>query len=215
MHLRSKELVDCGAVGDVQAIRSTLVTPPGVLRLAGGESAHSGDLVPEKNWRWSKAKGGGSIYDTGCYCIHHARFILEAEPVRVFAASERGIEVDDAAYIILEFPGGRTAQISVGYTSWGSQYIEICGTGGMIRMDSAWSNEDKAVTLQLQTDKGIEHIEFEPTFQFAHQLQHLCDCLTTGLPHRISLENSIRQMRVIDAAFESIKTGQAIELPPA
>ena len=211
MHLRAKELVDSGAIGDVRSIRSTLVTPPRVLRL----KVNDGELLPDRNWRWNRKKGGGSIYDVGCYCIHHARFVLEAEPVRVFAVAELGVEVDDATYIILEFPGDHAAQISVGYTSWDSQYTEICGTSGMIRMDRAWSNEDKPVTLQLQTSQGVENIEFEPTFQFADQLQHLCDCLSSGIPHRISLDNSICQARAIDAIFLSLETGRAIEMQPA
>ena len=211
MHLHAKELVDSGAIGDVRSIRSTLVTPPRVLRL----KVNDGALLPDRNWRWNRQKGGGSIYDVGCYCIHHARFILDAEPVRVFAVAERGVEVDDATYIVLEFAGDHAAQISVGYTSWDSQYTEICGTGGMIRMDKAWSNEDKPVTLELRTSRGTENIDFEPTFQFADQLRHLCDCLRLGVPHRISLDNSIRQAKVIDAVFESLNTGRAIELPPA
>lgn len=211
MHIRAKELVDNGAIGDVRSIRSTLVTPPRVLRLMNND----GQLLPDRNWRWNRQKGGGSIYDVGCYCIHHARFILDAEPERVFAVAERGLEVDDATYIMLEFAGDHAAQISVGYTSWDSQYTEICGTGGMIRMDRAWSNEDKPVVLQLQTKEGTENINFEPTFQFANQLQHLCDCLSTGVPQRISLDNSIRQAKVIDAAFESLETGRAVPLQPA
>ena len=208
MHLHAKELVDSGAVGDVRSIRSTLVTPPRVLRLKGNDGA----LLPDRNWRWNRQKGGGSVYDVGCYCIHHARFILDAEPVRVFAVAERGVEVDDATYIVLDFADDHAAQISVGYTSWDSQYTEICGTSGMIRMDRAWSNEDKPVTLQLRTSQGTENIDFDPSFQFGDQLQHLCDCLSLGTPHRISLENSIRQARVIDAVFESLKTGRAVEM---
>ena len=99
MHLRAKELVDSGAIGEVRSIRSTLVTPPRVLRLKNNDS----QLLPDRNWRWNRQKGGGSIYDVGCYCIHHARFILDAEPVRVFAVAERGVEVDDATYIVLDF----------------------------------------------------------------------------------------------------------------
>ncbi|MDE0299899.1 MAG: Gfo/Idh/MocA family oxidoreductase [Candidatus Poribacteria bacterium] len=211
MHLRAKELVDSGAIGDIRSIRSTLVTPPRVLRMKNSD----GQLLPDRNWRWNRQKGGGSIYDVGCYCIHHARFILDAEPVRVFAVAEFGLEVDDATYIILEFANDRAAQISVGYTSWDSQYTEICGTAGMIRMDRAWSNEDKSVILQLQTKDESDNIDFEPTFQFANQLQHLCDCLSTGAPHRISLDNSVRQARVIDATFESLETGTAVEIQPA
>jgi len=204
MHLKAKELVDAGVIGDVTTIRSTFT--------AGGGGGGPETRRPESNWRFNKAKGGGSIYDLGCYCIHHARFIFDAEPVRVFASSQPGIEVDDAAFLLLVFPDGQTAQISLGWSSWGSQYAEICGTKGMLRMDKVWNNGGQPVTLEQRTQRGTEFIEFEPTFQFTHQLRHLYDCLRTGQPHRISPESCINQMRVIDAVFESMATGKAVEL---
>jgi predicted dehydrogenase len=204
MHLLAKELVDAGAIGDVMTIRSTFT--------AGGGGGGPDTRRPERGWSFNKAKGGGSVYDLACYCIHHARFIFDAEPVRVFASSQPGIEVDDAAYLLLVFPDDRTAQISVGYNSWHSQYAEICGTLGMLRMDKVWNNENQPVALEQLTQHGTERIEFEPTFQFTHQLRHMCDCLRTGQPHRISPENCINQMRVIDAVFESTTTGKAVDL---
>ena len=59
---------------------------------------------------------------------------------------------------------------------------------------------------------GTELINFEPIHQFTNQLAHLCDCLETGQPHRIPPENSINQMRTIDAIFESAATGKAVEM---
>jgi predicted dehydrogenase len=204
MHIKAKELVDSGAIGLVQTIRSTFCTGGG-----GGPETRR----PEQNWRFNKAKGGGSIYDLGCYCIHHARFIFDAEPVRLFAANQPGIEVDDAAYLLLVFPGGRTAQISVGFNCASAQYAEICGTAGMFRMDKVWNNENQPVAIEHRTPTETQTLEFEPTFQFEHQLQHLCDCLATRQQHRISPENCVNQMKVIDAVFESIATGRVVELP--
>jgi predicted dehydrogenase len=182
MHLKAKELVESGAIGDVMTIRSTFT--------AGGGGGGSETRRPESNWRFNKAKGGGSIYDLGCYCIHHARFIFDAEPIRVFASSQPGLEVDDAAFLLLVFPDGKTAQISLGWSSWGSQYAEICGNSGMLRLDKVWNNENQPVTIEHWTQQGKDVIEFEPTFQFTHQLRHLCDCLRTGQPHRISPETA-------------------------
>ena len=204
MHLKAKALIESGVIGEVMTVRSTFCT--------GGGGGGPENRKPENNWRFNKAKGGGSIYDLGCYCLHHARFIFGAEPIRVFAARQPGIEVDDAAYLLLVFPDDRTAQISVGFNAAGGQYAEICGTAGMLRLDRAWNNEDQPVTIECRAKDRNEDISFAPTFQFALQLQHLCDCLTTGRPHRISPENSVNQMRVIDAVFESMATGRAVDL---
>ena len=204
MHLKAKELADSGAIGDVLTIRSTFCS--------GGRGAGPEARKPEDNWRFNKAKGGGSVYDLACYCIHHARFIFGADPVRVFASSQPGLEVDDAMYILLVFPDDRTAQISVGFNSETAQYVEICGSGGMLRIEIAWNNENRSVDLEHRTPDGTELINFEPIHQFTNQLAHLCDCLETGQPHRIPPENSINQMRTIDAVFESAATGKAVEM---
>ncbi len=208
LHLKAKELVDTGAIGEVLTIRSTFCT--------GGNGAGPETRRPEQNWRFNKAQGGGSIYDLACYAIHHARFIFGAEPVRLFAAKQPGLEVDDAAYLLLVFPGDKTAQISVGFNSWDSQYAEISGSQGLLRIDKAWNNENQPTTLELwrhpEQRRQPQLFEFPPINQFALQLQHLCDCLSTGAPHRIPPANSIAQMRVIDAAFASMATGQVVEL---
>ena len=204
MHLKAKELVERGAVGDVMSIRSTLL-----VSIGGGLSART----PESNWRYNKAKGGGSVNDLGCYPIHHARWILGAEPIQVHAHAQPGIEVDDGAYLLLVFPGDRVAQISVGFNTWPLEYIEISGSEGMLRIDKPWNNNDLPTTIEVQSQRGTEWIEFEPTFQYTHQLRHLYHCLATGRPHRISPEDSIRQMWVLDAVQEAMMSRTASPPP--
>ena len=143
---RRRELADSGAIGDVLTLRSTFCS--------GGSGAGPEARKPEANWRFNKAKGGGSVYDLACYCIHHARFIFGADPVRVFASSQPGLEVDDAMYILLVFPDDRTAQISVGFNTASAQYVEICGSGGMLRIEIAWNNENRSVDLEHRTSDG-------------------------------------------------------------
>ena len=203
MHLRAKALIDAGAIGDVVGVRSTFCTS------SGGTLS---ERTPESNWRCNKAKGGGSIYDLACYNIHHARFAFGEEPERVFAAQQRGLETDDAASIVLVFSRGRTAQIAVGFNAFSSQYAEISGHRGMLRLDQAWNNENRAVAIEHHTPTGVEVVKFPPCFQFALQLQHLCECLAEGRPHRIAPEHSVAQMRVLDAVKESMETGRAVAL---
>ena len=204
MHIKAKELIDSGAIGELKTIRSTFCTGGG----GGGPETRR----PEANWRFNKAKGGGSIYDLACYNIHHCRFMFDAEPIRVSGASQAGLEVDDGSYLLLVFPDERTAQISTGFNCAGGQYAEMAGLGGMLRIDRAWNNENSAVNIVLQNRDGHQVIDFEPCFQFALQLEHMCECLATGEPHRISPESCVNQMRVIDAAFEAMATGTTVEL---
>ncbi|HIL09144.1 MAG TPA: Gfo/Idh/MocA family oxidoreductase [Candidatus Latescibacteria bacterium] len=203
MHLKAQEMIEAGAIGDLLNVRSTFCTNSG---------RPVSDRTPESNWRFNKAKGGGSIYDLACYNIHHARAVFGEDPVRVFASQELGIEADDAASIMLAFSSGRTAQISVGFNSFNSQYAEISGHEGLLRLDSVWNNENRAVNIEHKTQDGVQVIEFDACFQFAEQLRHMCECLETGRVHRISGAHSIAQMRVLDAVKLSMESGVAVEL---
>ena len=204
MHLKAKSLVDAGTIGDVLSIQSTLISSRG----KGGAAMRT----PDSNWRFSKAKGGGSINDVGCYCLAQARFIYGTEPVRLFAQAQMGVEVDEGAAVLLVFPENRFAHFSVGFSDWVSQGIEIFGSMGNLRMDKPWNNSDEATVLEWRTGDAMTRMDFEPRLQYTDQLQHLCDCLATGNPHRIAAQESISQMKVLDAILESMATGRVMEL---
>ena len=203
MHLKMKELVDTDSIGEVRTVRSTFITN------TPGEKIHK-----EHNWRWDPARGGGAIYDLACYCIHHARFIYGCEPEMVFAVGQRNATgIDERDTILLKFPGGNMAEIAVSFRNHGSEYVEVHGTKGVLRADKAWNNENSPTAIEADfAESGSTRFDFEPVFQFGLQLQHMCDCLIHGGTHRISPMNSLGQMKVIDAVFASMASGEKVKL---
>ena len=203
MHLKAKDILESGHIGQAMTVRSTFCTSSG---------ASVADRKPELNWRWNKARGGGSIYDLACYNIHHARWIFGEDPIEVFATQRPGIEVDDGANIQFVFPNGGIAQITVGFGTYQSQEFEILGTTGSLRTDRAWNNENRPIWLD-RISKGLqERHHFDPVHQFTLQLEHMCDVLDGKTSHRIPPENSIGQMRTIDAIYKSFETRKAVKL---
>ena len=195
-HLKTKTLLDAGEIGKVCLIRSTFTTAvdPSFLR-------------PENNWRFNQEKGGGAVYDLGCYCIHHSRFITGSEPKQINAQGHYGFNslVPESVAMQLEFPGEINAQCIFSFRCFGSEEFEVYGTDGYIRMEKAWNNEDQPVNLEIKKKYGEDRtIKFAPRYQFTEQLQHLCECLNTGQAHRISYEDSLNNMKVIDAVHASI-----------
>jgi predicted dehydrogenase len=195
-HLALKARVAAGVVGDIRMIRSTF-----------WQSIVPAQRQPEANWRWNRARGGGSIYDLACYGIHHARFVAATDPFRVHAAARHAGEVDAAASITFEFADDVLATISVAHDAWHVHDLKVAGTAGSLRRENAWNSEDQGVTVVKRVRGAESRSTFAPTFQFSGQLRHLASCLQEGISHRIPPEDSIAQMRVIDAIFASMASG--------
>jgi xylose dehydrogenase (NAD/NADP) len=208
-HLAMRARIDAGAIGEVRMIRNAFC-----------QSIDAAQRHPDANWRWDRARGGGSIYDLACYGIHHARYVARAEPFRVYssarlARADSGVDdrgVDFGATISLTFPGDVLATIVVAHDSWHAHDAEVAGTRGILRLENPWNNEDREVVLVEKTRDAETRTTFAPTFQFADQLRHLASCVREGTPHRIPPEDSIAQMRVIDATFASIASGVPVDI---
>ena len=139
LHLKAKEILDSGKIGTLGNISQHLLhgrfRRPPKTRTQTGVS--------------TKKKGGGAVYDLGCYNTHHARFIANADPIRVYATGEFGREVDETIIAIYEFPNHVTAQLTFSFKMASSQYFEISGTEGMLRTERAWNNENQPTTLEV------------------------------------------------------------------
>jgi D-xylose 1-dehydrogenase (NADP+, D-xylono-1,5-lactone-forming) len=200
IHHRAIELIRSGRIGEVVHVRNAMMS-----RTADP------DRDPARNWRFNQAVGGGVTFDIGCYCINQLRWALDVEPVTVHAFGRWGpTGVDEHVTAIATFPDGRTAEWCVSWQAGPRHVAEVLGSAGLIRIENAWGdNRGTATTLEIvdrERNRTVE--EFAPTDQFWLQLRHMQDCLDNGTPHRISPENSIAQMRVIDAVYASLKSGQ-------
>src|SRR5580698_6490507 len=90
-----------------------------------GGSGHPGRWI-----RGLAVAGGGPIADVGVHCVDTLRFVLQDEVVRVSArgfADAKSGEVEAAAAIILEFPRGTLATVSVSFRTEYRTPFELVG----------------------------------------------------------------------------------------
>ena len=116
---RVRELVREGRIGRLRAIQGWF----------------SYWLDDAGNIRNKREMGGGGLLDIGVYPLVTARFVFEAEPVRVFAAIERHPEwdVDVLASATLQFPAG-ILSFTCGTLLAGYQHMAIHGEEGRIEL---------------------------------------------------------------------------------
>lgn len=88
--------------------------PYGSIRSIVAKAGYAGGAPTPDDWRLKRQMGGGALYDMGVYPINAARFTSGEEPIAVTARldvtrKEVFREVDESAYLTLEFSSGLSA----------------------------------------------------------------------------------------------------------
>ncbi|NEU31851.1 Gfo/Idh/MocA family oxidoreductase [bacterium LRH843] len=200
-HERVKEIISSGEVGDIRLIRSS----------------HSFFLEDrETNIRMNNTMGGGSLYDVGCYSVHSIRHILQSEPVEVFVQAEidptSGVDV--SAYGLLSLENGVKAMFDCSFDMVGRNEYEIVGTRGTIHVPYAYrpdliNGNVGIVSITIGNKTREEKIQGDA---YALQVEHFSKAILNDEQPSQTGANTIQNMRVIDACYESINTGKTISI---
>ena len=196
---RLKEIIAAGEIGTLRHINAGMtyfIDDPSNIRLI-------------------KALGGGSIYDGGVYPITFSRFIAGTDPVSVQAHMRFDVQagVDVATSLILEYPDGLTATLYCGFDGRGGPHALITGDHGRLVVPSPYhpgaessfdvvsgSNESRSETFQTGTPP------FQPAIDFFQQ------CMRGEETPAYMADHADGTLRVVEAAFESARSGRRVEL---
>lgn len=154
--------------------------------------------------------GGGALMDIGCYLIHTSRMLFEAEPRRVLGLIDRDPEmrVDRLTSIMMDFEHGQ----SVGTCSTqvvAYQRMHLVGTTGRIEIEipfNAPADRPCRIFVDDGSDlsgRGIETIEIPVCDQYTIQADLFSRAIREGGPAPYPLEDTIANMKVIQAVVES------------
>ncbi|HJX53418.1 MAG TPA: Gfo/Idh/MocA family oxidoreductase, partial [Polyangia bacterium] len=163
-------------------------------------------LGSRDNVRYDPAMGGGVLLDTGFYPVTMSRFCFDDEPVAVMARAERDPErgVDRLTSAILEFPQGH-AIFTTGMETFPAQRAQLIGTGGHIEMIDPWNPPGNSPSeIVVNTTPSLEqpkpqHLAFDPVDQYTLLAEQFACAAETGGPGPVPLEDSIKNMAVLDA----------------
>jgi myo-inositol 2-dehydrogenase / D-chiro-inositol 1-dehydrogenase len=168
------------------------------------------------------ARSGGLFRDMMIHDFDMARWLLGAEPVRLYARGSVLVEPAigragdvDSAVVVLETKAGVQCQIinsrraAYGY----DQRIEAFGEKGLLLA----GNRD-ARALQAWTGDGIAGEK--PLYFFLEryaeaykaEMAHFLACLAGKEQPRVAAADGLRALELAEAANASLKSGQAVEL---
>ena len=167
--------------------------------------------------RTRRSTGGGTLYDIGIYCINAARVLFGEEPTRVFAYSISGersnMEVDDVTACVLQFSGDKLATFTASFAAADVSSYLIVGTKGSIEAKPAYAySEPLAYTITIgERDQRKQGLKVD---QFAAELNYFSECVLRKKDPEPSGEEGAWDVRIIDALYESARTGESIALRP-
>lgn len=199
---KTLELLRSGMVGEVRSVKSSFT-----FRFERG-----GD-----NYRWSPEMGGGALYDVGCYTISAARLVFGEEPLSAFARArvDPATGIDMTTAVLLEFPGGRFAMCDCSFESQFQSRLLAVGTKGAARLDRAFSAKDSAARVEVVRGEESETLTVPRADMFVLMVEHFGRGVLERAPLRYPAADAERNMRAIDAAFESIRTGHPAKVAAA
>jgi len=132
-------------------------------------------------------------------------------PDREVAGRTISVLAEDNAHILLDFGGGSLAVVTSSFTiqSYREATLELYGTQGTIRMHGddwapngyeIWTNSTRAWETVPEPD---------PAWNYLSGLRHIVECIQTGQPLNVSIEQAYHTLEVLLKAQEAGKTGLA------
>ena len=203
-NLEAMRLAKSGAAGKIRYVRSE----------------HGFVQGDPTNWRLKRAlSGGGSLMDMGIYSLQAARYMTGEEPIAVTAREStdrrdpRFREVEDMIEWTLEFPSGAIAGCQSMYSA-NQNHVLLMGDKGRIELEPAtrydgnkmWTGRDGRETAITSPPPGPGKT------QFAGQLDHLAECILDGRDPIVSGEEGLRDMRIVEAIYRSVREGRTVKL---
>jgi predicted dehydrogenase len=196
--LRTREIVHSGRIGKLRSV-------------AGFFSYFNDDPANVRN---VEDYAGGALMDIGCYPVRTSRFIFGEEPLRVAGCVERDptFKTDRLTSAILEFPQGQSIfSCSTQLTPF--QKMQFFGTEGRVDIEIPFNAPPDKPT-RIFIDSGMDLYagasQVMESFPICNQYTIQGDLFSKAILENSevpnSLEDSLRNMAVIDAIFRSAKS---------
>lgn len=184
----------------------------------------------------SKLSGGGPVIDLGVHVIDHTRYLMgNPKPVSVFAATFDKLknrpdlktdvdwkpldakpddiyDVEDLATALIRYDNGAVTHLETSYSLNGDPtgYKQFFGDKGGLLLDAG--------NMKIFTEMNGFMVDVIPHTacykqgnpQYLAEMSHFVDCVKNGTPCIASAEDGIIVMKILDAIYESAKTGHEV-----
>lgn len=185
--------------------------PFGKFSELSADAGYAGNGLPASNWRMQKAMGGGAMYDMGVYPLNGCRFMTGQEPLAITARHDKSHphifkEVDETTYFTLEFADGLMAECATSFVISFNQIKMNCENGWYQLNPMSQYTGVTGYTSDKQIYPAIKGIQ--QAIQMDDDALAIMDKGELLVPG----EEGLKDIHVVQAAFESAAKGQRILL---
>lgn len=187
--VKLKEILHSGIIGEVKHIISYF----------------GFNQSKEDDYRLCPELGGGSLYDTGFYTVDFISMITQDYPISITSDAIRQNGIDIAASAILKYRSGIICTINSWFNAYLRRYSEIIGTKGYIEIPNPFYGE--TFPIKVTTEDGIKEIIPEDKNRYVLEIEDFADAVILDKQPLIGLEETLRNIKIIEGILEAIKTG--------
>lgn len=217
----TKDFIDGGYMGDIYYSKATYLRRHGA---PGG-------------WFCDKSRsGGGPVIDLGVHVIDHTRYLMGSpKPVSVYGATFKKLgnrpnlktdvawkpedakdndpcDVEDLATALIRYDNGAVTLLETSYSLNGEEKTtkELFGTKGGVKLG------DGDAKYYLEMNDYMVDVEPKLAFlkkgapMFDSEINHFVDCCLNGTKCIATAEDGVIIMKILDAIYESARTGHEI-----
>ena len=181
----------------------------GAVRHVAAGFTFGGEL--EGNYRLELGRGGGALYDVGCYAVSACLWSVgRGLPEDVVARSQlgpTGVDLDTRA--VLRWADGAEAEVHVGIDAGEGQWLVVTGEQGELELRDApyTSWKDDATELLVSDGVGTERVAVAAADPYRLMVEEVSSVLRGGPGWVLPLPDSRETAAVLDAAFASAAAG--------
>lgn len=184
-----RRLVAEGAIGELRLIRSSFSFP-----------------IEPGDWRLDPARGGGALWDVGCYGVSTARLFAGTEADAYEAVARFGSTgVDLSLTASLRFPNGVLGQLDCSFEQPFRCSYELVGTTGVLEVPDAYLPPARP-TARLRTADSAKDLLFDGHNQYAGMVDAMAQAAADGGRLTEPAEDGLNQMAALDAILSAART---------
>ncbi|MHC5537123.1 Gfo/Idh/MocA family protein [Singulisphaera rosea] len=178
-----RRMVAGGSIGELRLIRSSFSFP-----------------IEPNDWRLDRTRGGGALWDVGCYGLSTARLFAGAEPKSIRSVARFGpTGVDMSLSCVMTFPNGIIGEFDCSFEQPFRCSYELVGTKGVIEVPDAYlppanplaRMRTAELTGEIRSEGTNQYSEMVDAFAEGVKKAKLVDPAEDGLAQMTALESVI------------------------